>query len=118
MVSIIDYGQSRKVFGGIMIRACVGRLGRRALSYVRRLGPRALILVYHRVADTGVDPWQLSVSPRHFAEHLAILRKYWNPFGLKELAETQQRGRIPDRSAVITFDDGCSHHTHTLTPLI
>src|SRR6266478_1141859 len=98
MLSVTDYGQGRKIFGGIMIRASIGRLGRRAVSYVRRLGPRALILVYHRVADTGVDPWQLSVSPRHFAEHLAILRKHCNPIGLKQLVETQQRGRIPDRS--------------------
>ena len=101
-----------------MIRAGIRRFGRRALAYVRRWGPRALILVYHRVAAIGIDPWKQSVSPEHFAEHLAILRKEWRLMGLKQLAETHARGRIPDRSVVITFDDGYANHRHTVLPLL
>jgi peptidoglycan/xylan/chitin deacetylase (PgdA/CDA1 family) len=77
-----------------------------------------LILVYHRVADTGVDPWKQSVSPQHFAEHLTILRKHWNPIGLEQLVEAQQRGRILNRSVVITFDDGYANHRHIVQPLL
>jgi len=101
-----------------MIRANIRRLGRHALSYVRRFGPRALILAYHQVADSGVDPWKQSVSPQHFTEHLAILRKEWRLTGLQQLVEAQQRGRIPDRSVVITFDDGYAHHRHVVLPLL
>jgi peptidoglycan/xylan/chitin deacetylase (PgdA/CDA1 family) len=101
-----------------MIRASIRRLGRRALTYVRRFGPRALILAYHQVADAGVDPWKQSVSPEHFAEHLAILSRHWRPLGLKQLIEARQRGRIPDRSVVITFDDGYANHRHVVLPLL
>jgi len=101
-----------------MIRAGIRRLGRRTLSFVRRWGPRALILVYHRVAATAVDPWKQSVTPEHFAEHLAILRKHWRPVGLVQLVEAHERGQIPDRSVVITFDDGYASHRHVVQPLL
>jgi peptidoglycan/xylan/chitin deacetylase (PgdA/CDA1 family) len=101
-----------------MIRASIGRIGRRALGYVRRFGARALILAYHQIADNGVDPWKQAVSPGHFAEHLQILRRHWRPMGLKQLVEAWQRGRIPDRSVVITFDDGYANHRHTVQPLL
>ena len=38
--------------------------------------PRAIILLYHRVATLLQDPQCIAVTPEHFAEHLEILRKY------------------------------------------
>lgn len=101
-----------------MIRASISRIGRRAISYVRRLGPRGLILVYHRIAETGVDPWQSSVTPQHFAEHLEVLGKHWKPMALRQFVEAQQGGAVTDRSVVITFDDGYANHRHTVLPLL
>ncbi len=48
----------------------------------------------------------LCVSPAHFAEHLTHLgREYW-PMSLREMRKRVRRGRMPHKTAVITFDDG------------
>jgi peptidoglycan/xylan/chitin deacetylase (PgdA/CDA1 family) len=60
---------------------------------------RALVLLYHRVAEPERDPQLLAVSPAHFEEHLHVLASRGGAVPLREL-----RGR---RSGVaITFDDG------------
>ena len=35
--------------------------------------PRAIVLMYHRIAKPEMDPWRLSVSPENFREHLRVL---------------------------------------------
>lgn len=65
-----------------------------------------VILLYHSVAKVSSDPWGLRVSPRNFAEQMAVLRAHTNPMRLADLGEALDRGRIPDRSVVVTFDDG------------
>jgi peptidoglycan/xylan/chitin deacetylase (PgdA/CDA1 family) len=68
----------------------------------------ALVLLYHRVADLQSDPQLLSVTPKHFAEHLEILGSKAQPLALEQLANTVIQGRIPNRGVVVTFDDGYS----------
>lgn len=66
----------------------------------RRISPGALALLYHRVAEVEYDPWSLCVSPRHFAEHVEVLRGRVRPLAALT-------GPEPDPSSVaITFDDG------------
>ncbi len=49
--------------------------------------PRAVVLMYHRVATLRSDVWEISVSPAHFEQHLAFLKKRGNVIPLPELAE-------------------------------
>ena len=79
---------------------------------------RGLILMYHRIAEPDLDPWGLSVSPAHFAEQLEIINKYFHPLSLQELFEHLKRGKVPNRSIVVTFDDGYVDNLQRATPLL
>ena len=81
-------------------------------------GPKALILLYHRVADIQPDPWSQCVTPRHFAEHLEVLSAQWHVLRLGELVRALEDGSIPDRSVVITLDDGYAGNLHCVKPLL
>src|SRR5438874_1513544 len=84
----------------------------------KQFAPRAIILMYHSVAKVDSDPWALRVMPGHFAEHLEVLQKYGHPIRLQQLAQAHRKGNIPDRSLVITFDDGYADNLHNAKPLL
>jgi peptidoglycan/xylan/chitin deacetylase (PgdA/CDA1 family) len=94
------------------------RLFRAARWAAGRFAPRAFILMYHRIAEPESDPWALSVSPRHFASHLKILKKYTHPMGLPDLVAHLQDGKVPRRAVVITFDDGYADNLYEAKPLL
>ena len=83
----------------------------------QRSRPRAVILMYHRVAQVAEDPHGLCVSPEHFAEHLDVLRRRFGVIALRELPARLREGRLPRRTVVITFDDGYADSLHTVSPL-
>lgn len=84
-----------------------------------RLARGALILVYHRVSEPTLDPWSLSVTPEHFAEHLEVLRRLFHPTSLQSLARSLRTGAdIKPKSVVITFDDGYADNLHHAKPLL
>jgi peptidoglycan/xylan/chitin deacetylase (PgdA/CDA1 family) len=72
----------------------------------RRRGPRPLILMYHRVAEPRIDPWGLAVRPRHFEQHLAILRRSRCVLSMRELVQRLERRTLPANAVAVTFDDG------------
>jgi peptidoglycan/xylan/chitin deacetylase (PgdA/CDA1 family) len=79
----------------------------------------ALILVYHRISESALDPWSLSVSPDHFAEHLAVLRRSFHPTSLRVLARSLQDGtKLQPKSVVITFDDGYVDNLQHAKPIL
>jgi peptidoglycan/xylan/chitin deacetylase (PgdA/CDA1 family) len=82
------------------------------------IAPPALILLYHRVAEVNSDPWSLSVSPQHFADHLDVVRKRGYPVALKQLNRTLQDGKRLPRSIAITFDDGYANNLYRAKPLL
>ncbi len=91
---------------------------RATTKFKNMLSPRGLILMYHRIAEPDLDPWGLSVSPRHFAEHLEVIKKYFHPLSMRELVAHLQQGKVPNRSIVVTFDDGYADNFHNAKPLL
>ena len=82
------------------------------------VAPKAIVLLYHRIADTEIDPHQLCVSPRHFAEHLTVLKQRYTPLSLPQCVDAMGQGRLPRHVAVITFDDGYADNLHVAKPLL
>ncbi len=82
------------------------------------LAPHALVLMYHRVTAAALDPWQLAVSPLHFAEHLEVVRRYGRPLLLRDLTRTLAAGRAPRRGVVLTLDDGYADNLFEARPLL
>jgi len=78
----------------------------------------ALILMYHRVSDSGPDPWGLSVSPRNFCEHLEVLHRQTSPVPLKHLTSPDVGKRRSRRLVAVTFDDGYADNLLAAAPLL
>jgi peptidoglycan/xylan/chitin deacetylase (PgdA/CDA1 family) len=97
------------------VAARLGAVGRR----VRGLfGPRALILLYHRIADESSDPFRLCVSPRNFEEHLQAIRRVGRPLSLVALARAVVDRRVPQGAVCVTFDDGYHDNLVNAAPLL
>ena len=96
----------------------LGRLRKLARQVRKRFAPFGLILLYHRVAEVGSDPWSLCVSPRHFAEHLEVLRKITRPVHLHQLTDAIRDRECPHRPVVVTFDDGYADNLYNAKPLL
>jgi len=76
-----------------------------------------LILGYHRISDVDWDPFSLSVSPKHFAEHLEILRTHARPLPLADLIRSLD-DRPPHAGIALTFDDGYADNLSLAKPLL
>jgi len=90
----------------------------RLRRWAKRIAPKALILLYHRVAEVSSDPQLLCVSPKHFAEHLEVLRRNYYPLSLRSLRRRLALNLWPPRSVVITFDDGYADNLYQARPLL
>lgn len=80
-----------------------------------------LILMYHRITDARPDPWDCCVSPQHFAEQLAVLRRKFRPVPLAQLMQAvtdDQPSVFSRRPVAVTFDDGYADNLHTAKPLL
>jgi peptidoglycan/xylan/chitin deacetylase (PgdA/CDA1 family) len=78
----------------------------------------AVILLYHRVAEPGLDPWGLAVSPKHFEEHLEVLGRRGPSLTLSALVEALKSGQLQKSATAITFDDGYADNLHVAMPLL
>jgi peptidoglycan/xylan/chitin deacetylase (PgdA/CDA1 family) len=99
------------------VRGVLERM-RRAAGWPRvRSERKALVLCYHRISDVYADP-RLCVTPSRFAEHLEVLRQYARPTRLQQLSQALSHKSLPDRSVVVTFDDGYADNLHNAKPLL
>ncbi len=95
-----------------------GHLRRLAARTRKRFSRRALILLYHRVAEAISDPWSLAVKPAHFAQHLEVINKRARVLSVKELVAAIADNNLPRRAVVITFDDGYADNLLNAKPLL
>lgn len=92
---------------------------RRLLHTIRKPDePKALVLMYHRVADLETDVWRLAVRPQHFEEQLLVLRSNWHVVPLPELVDNLNQGRLRRNSIALTFDDGYLDNYAVARPLL
>jgi len=103
-----------------MIRDRLPRPVRRAGRWAKQqINPRGMILMYHRIADERLDPWNLCVTPENFGQQLEILRSSGlRVMHLHELAASLAAGKVPKRSVVLTFDDGYLDNLENGRPLL
>jgi peptidoglycan/xylan/chitin deacetylase (PgdA/CDA1 family) len=94
------------------------RLWRAARAARSLLIRRSIVLLYHRIMEVSADPWAICVSPRHFAEHLEILRQRGRVIPLRELVRRLADGTVPDRAVVVTFDDGYADNLERAKPIL
>jgi peptidoglycan/xylan/chitin deacetylase (PgdA/CDA1 family) len=80
--------------------------------------PRAVVLVYHRVATDGLDPWRLRIDPEIFAGQMETLARDWSPISLAQLIEGFQKRRLPERAVAVTFDDGYADNLQVAAPIL
>jgi peptidoglycan/xylan/chitin deacetylase (PgdA/CDA1 family) len=83
-----------------------------------RLRPRALVLVYHRVGERGLDPWRLTIEPEIFAGQMEVLARDWTPLSLAELVEGIGRQQLPEKAVAVTFDDGYADNLEIAAPIL
>ena len=86
--------------------------------YYKYLAPKALVLMYHRVAEPESDVWEVSVSPDHFEQQLQVLKQSYKVVPLEKLVEGLQKGIVERNSVAITFDDGYVDNYLVAKPLL
>ena len=89
-----------------MIRSGAERAWRGLERLRATRGPHGVVLIYHRVATPATDPWGIAVSPENFAAHMAVLSQFGVPRSLGDFADRLRFAKRPERSIVVTFDDG------------
>ena len=77
-----------------------------------------MVLLYHRVAELELDPWDMAVSPAAFDGHLAVLRERFRPVSLERLRAELAEGRIENGTVAVTFDDGYEDNLTEAAPLL
>jgi peptidoglycan/xylan/chitin deacetylase (PgdA/CDA1 family) len=85
---------------------------------LRRCGFKPVILMYHRIAETDLDPWELAVSPANFERQMRDLAKTRRVLPLREFASRHIEGSLPPDAAAITFDDGYACNAWIAAPLL
>lgn len=77
------------------------------LFYIKKvLGHKAIVLMYHRIADSPADVWDIAVSPKNLEAHLRILKESGRVIPLQKLVKEVKNKWIRSDKVAITFDDG------------
>jgi peptidoglycan/xylan/chitin deacetylase (PgdA/CDA1 family) len=94
------------------------RLKRYYRKIVDYVDPKAVILMYHRVAKLAGYSYPISVTPNNFRQQMEVLWKAFQPIRLDELAEMTLSGAISRRAVAVTFDDGYADNYLQALPIL
>jgi peptidoglycan/xylan/chitin deacetylase (PgdA/CDA1 family) len=83
-----------------------------------RIWKKTLVLMYHRVEETSIDPWKLSVSPKNFEDQLKVLKSTGLVIPMEELVDQFYSKKELKPAIVITFDDGYEDNYLNAKPLL
>ncbi len=75
-----------------------------------------MVLFYHRIAATQVNPW--TTSPRVFERQMAWLRRNFDLVSLEEAQRRIASGENRRPAVSITFDDGYADNCAMALPLL
>ncbi|KKG07377.1 polysaccharide deacetylase family protein [Methanosarcina sp. 2.H.A.1B.4] len=78
----------------------------------------AIILIYHRVTTLENDPQLLAINPDNFYKQIEWLKKNYNIISIEELSDRLKDKKLPERSIVITFDDGYADNYLEALPIL
>lgn len=97
-------------------------LARRTLSslsaFMRRT-PGYAVLMYHRIAEEMLDPWDLCVSPENFrAQILWMQAQGLRLSTVADLARRIERGEDTRQRVAISFDDGYADNYLSAYPIL
>ncbi len=85
----------------------------------RWTGPRAAVLIYHKVERRDRGPFGIpAIDVNQFARHLEHLAQNYEVMPLSRLADCLRKGQAPRRAAAITFDDGYRNNLLLAYPLL
>jgi peptidoglycan/xylan/chitin deacetylase (PgdA/CDA1 family) len=87
-------------------------------TIIKRISPSALVLLYHRSSSPTIDPQLLNVTSSHFAEHMEILHRSYNPCSLHNLLRQKTFGNWKPKTVVVTFDDGYADNFQIARPIL
>lgn len=76
------------------------------------------ILIYHRVLAQADLLRPAEPTAAEFDWQMGLLRRYFNPLGLAEALERLEQGKLPPRSACVTFDDGYINNLTVALPVL
>jgi len=79
---------------------------------------RAVVLMYHRIAEPQMDPWQLAVTRENFREHLKILASTVKVVSTDQLIQNIQNKTLDTDCFCITSDDGYQDNYLNALPVI
>jgi peptidoglycan/xylan/chitin deacetylase (PgdA/CDA1 family) len=103
----------RQLASHVVVRSGIAAIGRRSS---RRSG--AFVLYGHRVAADD-DGYLQGLAPAWLEEQLRYLTRHYEVISLQTLVKCFEQGRpVPDRSVVLTFDDGFRDNVEVALPLL
>ncbi len=77
------------------------------------------VLLYHRISEYSTDPQLLCVTPKNFNAHLTFLKANYNILRIDEWESCiLNKRKFPERSVVLTFDDGYADNFLFALPLL
>jgi peptidoglycan/xylan/chitin deacetylase (PgdA/CDA1 family) len=93
---------------------------RAAAAFLSPAGRRARlsILIFHRVRESADPLFPDEITAESFDRQLALLGSVFNLLPLPEAIERMSEGRLPPRTAAITFDDGYRDNAEIAAPIL